>query len=92
MKTMKNNRGRKNRGMMLLVTLALVCALAVGGNLAITNMNRTAVAESTQAEGMQSEVAAPEVDTSPAIYVAQKNANSVVGIITNTVLAKGSEE
>ena len=79
--TMKNNRrrARANRGLTLVMSLALVCALAFGSSLAINNLNRAAQAETTQAE-----VAAPVVDESPAIYVAQKNANSVVGIITNT--------
>lgn len=83
MKTMKNNRrrARKNSGATLLMALALVCALAVGGVFALdgTALNRAASAESTQVEA-----AAPVADDSPAIYVAQKNANSVVGIITNT--------
>ena len=82
MKTMKNNnrrRARGNRGMTLMTALALVCALALGGTVAVANLNRAATAETTQVE-----VAEPTVDTSPAIYVAQKNANSVVGIITNT--------
>ena len=82
MKTMKNNnrrRARGNRGMTLMTALALVCALALGGTFAVANLNRAATAETTQVE-----VAEPTVDTSPAIYVAQKNANSVVGIITNT--------
>ncbi len=83
MKTMKNNRrrARKNSGATLLMALALVCALAVGGVFALDGiaLNRAASAESTQVEA-----AAPVADDSPAIYVAQKNANSVVGIITNT--------
>ena len=80
-KGMKNNRRRvnRNRGYALLTMLALVCALAVGGTFALTGGNRTAIAEATQTE-----VAEPTEDTSPAIYVAQKNANSVVGIITST--------
>ena len=78
-RTRKNRRARVNRGYALLTMLALVCALAVGGTFALTGGNRTAVAETTQAE-----VAEPTEDTSPAIYVAQKNANSVVGIITST--------
>ena len=83
MKTMKNNRrrARKNSGATLLMALALVCALAVGGVFALDGIapNRAASAESTQVEA-----AAPVADDSPAIYVAQKNVNSVVGIITNT--------
>ena len=95
---MKTNRKSNNRrGFALLTMLALVCALAVGGTFALTGGNRAASAEATQ-----SEVSAPTQDTSPAIYVAQKNANSVVGILTysegwsrnggvqNTLLGQGS--
>ena len=83
MKTnMKSNTRRcvrRNRGWMMLTMLALVCALAVGGTFALSGGSRAASAEATQTE-----VAAPTQDDSPAIYVAQKNANSVVGIITQT--------
>ena len=77
----KTNRARtrRNRGWALVATLALVCALAVGGTFVLTNTSRMAIAEATQTEAAQ-----PTEDTSPAIYVAQKNANSVVGIITST--------
>ena len=79
----RNNRrrARKNSGATLLMSLALVCALALGGMFALGHgaMNTAASAETTQADP-----AAPTMDDSPAIYVAQKNANSVVGIITNT--------
>ena len=77
----KNNRrrARKNRGLAMLTMLALVCALAVGGTFVLTNARSTAVAETSQVE-----VSAPVQDDSPAIYVAQKNANSVVGIITSS--------
>ena len=76
-------RARRNGGATLMMSLALVCALALGGMFALGNvtMNRPAVAEAGQ---QAAPVAAPTEDTSPAIYVAQKNANSVVGIITNT--------
>ncbi|MBQ3423742.1 MAG: trypsin-like peptidase domain-containing protein, partial [Clostridia bacterium] len=70
---------RKNSGIALLLSLTLVCVLAVGGVFTLGNVNRVAAAETTQVE-----VAEPTADNSPAIYVAQKNANSVVGIITNT--------
>ncbi|MBQ9038585.1 MAG: trypsin-like peptidase domain-containing protein [Clostridia bacterium] len=74
-------RARKNNGVMLLMSLVLVCALAVGGLFALGNVtvNRTASAETGE-----SPAPVPTADDSPAIYVAQKNANSVVGIITNT--------
>lgn len=79
----RNNRrnARKNNGVTLLMSLVLVCALALGGLFALGNatVNRAASAEAGEAP-----VSVPTVDDSPAIYVAQKNANSVVGIITNT--------
>ena len=78
-KKMNVKRARRNRGYALIATLALVCALAVGGTFALTGGSRAAIAEATQVD-----VAAPTEDTSPAIYVAQKNAHSVVGIITST--------
>ena len=77
---MKNTH-RKNNRVTLLTALALVCALALGGVIAFGNAGMNAAAS---AEGTQAEAAAPVADDSPAIYVAQKNANSVVGIITNT--------
>ncbi len=86
MKTTNNikrnrRRARKSSGAMLLMSLALVCALAVGGLLTLGNvtLNRAASAEAGEAPAP-----VPTTDDSPAIYVAQKNANSVVGIITNT--------
>ncbi len=83
MKTTKNNRRRvrRNGGVSLMLSLVLVCALVVGGAFAFGSLsvNRAASAEVTQAP-----VATPVEDNSPAIYVAQKNANSVVGIITST--------
>ena len=73
-------RTRKNdRGALLVMSLMLVCALALGGLFAMNSGNTAATAETTQAEAP-----VPTVDDSPAIYVAQKNENSVVGIITNT--------
>lgn len=88
MKTTSNvkrnrRRARRNGGATLLMSLALVCALALGGLFALNNvgMNRSALAEADQA---QAPASVPTTDDSPAIYVAQKNANSVVGIITNT--------
>lgn len=76
----KNTRyARRNRSAkMILVSLALVCALAIGGLLAL-KPGQAATAESTSLPAAE-----PVADTSPAIYVAEKNANSVVGIITNT--------
>ena len=79
---MRNRRhARKNNGAMLLMSLVLVSVLALGGMFALGNvtLNRAA-----SAEVGESPAPVPTSDDSPAIYVAQKNANSVVGIITNT--------
>ena len=83
MKTMNNNRrrARKNHGAMMWMSFALVCALALGGAFALGNV---ALSGAASAEATQVEAAVPTADTSPAIYVAQKNANSVVGVITST--------
>lgn len=78
----KRNRrhARKNNGVMLLMSLVLVSVLALGGLFTLGNVaNRAA-----SAEVGETQLTVPTVDDSPAIYVAQKNANSVVGIITNT--------
>ena len=77
----KSNRG----GRLLLTSLALVCALAVGGMFAVRSGNSSvATAEATGQAVNLNGSGQTMVDTSPAIYVAEKNANSVVGIITNT--------
>lgn len=79
MKERREKNTRRN-GMTLLLSLMLVCALALmGGSMdgLLGEKNPTAYAESTS-------VAEPTEDTSPAIYVAEKNINSVVGVITNT--------
>ena len=68
---MKKNTVRKILSMFLAAAICLTLGMAMG----MQNGN-TANAESAQA--------APTQDTSPAIYVAQKTANSVVGIITST--------
>ena len=83
MKTTKNNRRRvrSNRGASLMLSLVLVCALVVGGAFTFGSLS---VIRAASAEVTQAPVAAPVEDNSPAIYVAQKNANSVVGIITST--------
>ena len=76
----KRNHRRSNRqGGVLLAALSLVCALAIG-----TVFGLNAAPKSAVAEGGETQIGAPVIDTSPAIYVAEKNANSVVGIITNT--------
>ncbi len=80
MKT-RNTRARKQqrRGVAVLMALSLACALAVGGAFALN-----AAPASTAAIAEAAQVGSPVIDTSPAIYVNEKNANSVVGIITNT--------
>ena len=79
MKTNRRNHRRGN-GLALLTSLTLICALALGGLFAFNSApaSMTASAETTETPAAQ-----PAQDTSPAIYVAEKNANSVVGIITN---------
>ncbi len=75
----RKNHRRNRRGGTLLAALMLVCTLAIGSVFALSTAPKAASAEATQAQ-----IGAPVIDTSPAIYVAEKNANSVVGIITNT--------
>ena len=75
-----NNRRSANRGWLCVLSIALVCLFAFGAFTAgslITNKT-AAVAETAQT------ATAPASDPSPAIYVAQKNANSVVGVLTYT--------
>ena len=80
--TMNSSKRRANRsGAMLFLTLAMVCAIAVGGLFMMNGAPRLAAAS---AEAPAAQPGSPVIDTSPAIYVAEKNANSVVGIITNT--------
>ena len=75
----KNHRRNNRQGGVLLAALSLVCALAIG-----TVFGLNAAPKSAVAEGGETQIGAPVIDTSPAVYVAEKNANSVVGIITNT--------
>lgn len=71
---MKNTR-KNNRRSMMLLSMMLVLALAVCGGMAIgTIPTMTSAAAETYAASE---------DPSPAIYVFEKNTNSVVGIITN---------
>lgn len=65
----------KRKSMNVFLALTLVCALAFGGGFTANLLtgNAPAVAEET----------VPATDPSPAIYVTQKNANSVVGVLTN---------
>ena len=73
----RNNRSAA----MLLCALAMVCAIAVGGVFTLNAVPKLAAAS---AEAPAAQPGSPVIDTSPAIYVAEKNDNSVVGIITNT--------
>ena len=70
----KNNR---KQGVLLLASLLLLSA-AVGLSGIVVNPFAQVVASA------EAVAAAPVADASPAIYVSQKNANSVVGIETST--------
>lgn len=75
-----NNRKSAKRTLLCVASIALVCLFAFGAFTAgslVTNKT-AAVAEAAQT------AAAPASDPSPAVYVAQKNANSVVGVLTYT--------
>lgn len=75
------NRSNKRRALLWISSMALACALVIGG-MSIGGLdNRIADAIAEPAQVTTSELAS---DPSPAVYVAQKNANSVVGVITNT--------
>lgn len=71
---MKKNR-KSSGNAILSVMLAL--ALALCGGMA------TGLVPTMASANAETSVPAPVADTSPAIYVTEKNANSVVGIITN---------
>jgi len=79
---MKRNFRKHNTGRTLVwfMSMALACVIALCGFNAGAVITGQAFAE-TAAQTFASE---PVSDPSPAIYVAQKNANSVVGVITNT--------
>lgn len=81
---MKNNaRAHGNRRTFLwMASMALACMIALCGfNLgAVSTSGPKAIAEA----GAQALAAEPASDPSPAVYVSQRNANSVVGVITNT--------
>ena len=66
---------KNGRTMLVMLSLLVACALLCGGAaIRVFGANAPAYAEQT----------ADMVDTSPAIYVAEKNINSVVGVLTNT--------
>lgn len=71
----KTNGSRK--GMMAILSLMLALMLTVTGGSMINTLNSGALV--AQAESLVS-----ASDPSPAIYVAEKTANSVVGVLTNT--------
>lgn len=72
---MKRENTKKRILWILSIATAFALLLTAAGVNGATN--KTAMAEALA-------LAEPAADTSPAIYVAQKNANSVVGVITNT--------
>ena len=82
---MKRNFKHMNarRSLIWLGSMALACMIALCGfNVgAMFTSGPKAIAE---AASQQTVAAQPASDPSPAIYVAQKNASSVVGVITNT--------
>ena len=65
---------RSRRSALVFLSLALVCAMAI---FATAGMNRSPIAIAESAS-------APSGDTSPAASVAEKTANSVVGVLTNS--------
>ena len=74
------NRSSKKRALLWISSMALACALVIGG-MSIGGVNNRIA--SAIAEPAQAVAAEPASDPSPAVYVAQRNANSVVGVITN---------
>ncbi|MBR1560329.1 MAG: trypsin-like peptidase domain-containing protein [Clostridia bacterium] len=78
----RNRKARRNTGITLFTALMLACVLAVGGAFALKAA--PAALNASAEAATEAQIGSPVIDTSPAIYVAEKNANSVVGIITNT--------
>lgn len=75
---MKNNNQRTaKRTILCAASIALACLFAFGAFMtgSISGSRTAAIAETI-------ELQAPTSDPSPAIYVSQKNANSVVGVLT----------
>ena len=74
-------RKHANRGLYFLASMALACAIALCG----FNMGALVTGETAYAEpAIQITAMEPVSDPSPAIYVAQKNAASVVGVFAYT--------
>ena len=74
---------RKNspkRALLWVGSMALACMIALCG----FNSGVLAANQAYAEVAMQITATEPSYDPSPAIYVSQKNANSVVGVITNT--------
>ena len=74
---------RKNspkRALLWVSSMALACMIALCG----FNSGVLAANQAYAEVAVQITAAEPAYDPSPAIYVSQKNANSVVGVITNT--------
>ena len=70
---------KKNRGMLTLLSVMMACVMVLAGSSVsglLGSKTPAAYAESTGAQ-------IPDEDPSPAIYVAEKNINSVVGVLTN---------
>ena len=81
----KHVNASTHRGLFLATSFVLALAIAFCGALTAGGLlnNKKAVAETTT-ETTTTTATEPESDPSPAVYVAQKNANSVVGVITYT--------
>ena len=76
-----NRKHASRRPLLWMTSMALACMIALCGFNAGAYLSSgpRAYAEA----GVQTLAAEPASDPSPAIYVSQKNANSVVGVITN---------
>ena len=81
----KHVNASTHRGLFLATSFVLALAIAFCGAMTAGGLlnNKKAVAETTT-ETTTTTATEPESDPSPAVYVAQKNANSVVGVITYT--------
>lgn len=67
------------KGKWMVAAFALVCTLGIGS----LSFSELPIFQTAVAEQSTESVQAPSMDASPAIYVNEKNAHSVVGIITN---------
>ena len=80
MKGMNRKHG-SHRALLWMTSMALACMIALCGFNAGAYL--TGGPKAYAEAGAQTLAAEPAADPSPAIYVSQKNANSVVGVITN---------